>query len=92
MSCTNILGQTIHTVISIKIKLIKTKRYYNSNGGMRKNTQPVLRKYVIFSAKITVIIQQEDTVIIQKEDTWTIYKMLLLLDSVRLFPCPPPPF
>lgn len=48
---------------------------------MRKNTQPVLRKYVIFSAKITVIIQ--------KEDTWTINKMLLLLDSVRLLPCPP---
>lgn len=57
---------------------------------MRKNTQPELRKYVIFSAKITVIIQQEDIVIIQKEDTWTIYKMLLLLDSVRLFPCPRP--
>lgn len=50
---------------------------------MRKNTQPVLRKYVIFSAKITVIIQ--------KEDTWTINKMLLLLDSVRLLRCPPPP-
>lgn len=44
---------------------------------MRKNTKPVLRKYVVFPVKI------------YKKDTWTINKMLLLLDSVRLLPCPP---
>lgn len=47
---------------------------------MRKNPQPVLCKYVNFPAKLTVIIQK---------DTWTIDKILLLLDSDRLFPCLP---